>query len=322
MKKRLSLMISGAAFALAGALGGGPAAAETFYWVSHGSPTDPVWTYFLDGANRWAEDTGNEVNTSFHNGDVSSHQEAIRAAIASNADGIVTSTPDPGALVQVTEEAHARGIPVIAFNTPDENADYDADVGGNNVEYGTAWANYMVDNGLVEEGDFVWMPVEVPGATYGVQLEEGISSVFEPMNIEWEVTDASLDQAQVLSRMTDYLGANQDSVDAIIGLGDLVTGNIKQVFDRVGVEPGAIPVVGWGNSLETARAVNEGYVNAAQWQSPLATSYMALSMAAMATGGIEPGFDITVGDLYEAEGAQRYIDLMSDGDSGEGSNDE
>ena len=39
---------------------------KTFYWISHGSPADPVWTYFLAGAKQWAKDTGNTVNTSFH----------------------------------------------------------------------------------------------------------------------------------------------------------------------------------------------------------------------------------------------------------------
>ena len=35
------------------------------------------------------------------------------------------------------------------------------------------------------------MPVEVPGATYGVLEEQGVASVFEPMNITWEITDAT-----------------------------------------------------------------------------------------------------------------------------------
>ena len=61
---------------------------RVFYWISHGSPADPVWTFFLDGANQWAADTGNTVNTSFHSGDVPSQQEAVRAAIAAGAAGI------------------------------------------------------------------------------------------------------------------------------------------------------------------------------------------------------------------------------------------
>ncbi|HEY9348452.1 MAG TPA: substrate-binding domain-containing protein, partial [Inquilinus sp.] len=257
MFRRLSLLLCGVLLALAA-----PAAAQakTFYWISHGSPADPVWTYFLAGAKQWAADTGQTVNTSFHNGDVPSHQEAVRAAIAAKADGIVTTSPDPGSLVAVVKEAKAAGIPIINFNTPDPTAGFDAYVGGDNTTFGRNWAQYLVDKGLVKSGDFVWLPVEVPGATYGVQEEEGISSVLKPLGVTWEVTDNTLDQAEVISRMVDYLTANRTKIKAIIGLGDLVTGSIKRVIDQVGVKPGEIPVVGWGNSLDTTQEVLTGYV--------------------------------------------------------------
>ncbi len=284
---------------------------KVYYWVSHGSPADPVWTYFLAGAEQWAADTGNEVRTSFHSGDVPSHQEAIRAAIAAGANGIVTSSPDPGSLVEVVAEARAAGIPVININTPDDTVDFNAYVGGDNVTFGAAWAQYLVDNGLVKSGDFVWMPVEVPGATYGVQEEEGIASVFEPLGITWEVTEATLDQAEIITRMSDYLTANREKITAIIGMGDLVMGSIKRVFDQVGIAPGEIPVVGWGNSLDTTQEVLTGYVNAAQWQDPQATSYVGLSLAAMASAGIPPGFDVITGALYEADTAQIYDDILA-----------
>ncbi len=287
------------------------AEAKTFYWISHGSPADPVWTYFLAGARQWQEDTGHKVNTSFHNGDVASHQEAVRAAIATGADGIVTSSPDPGSLVEVAKEANEANIPIINMNTPDPTASFDAYVGGDLVGIGRQWAQYLVDKGLVQSGDFVWLPVEVPGATYGVQEEQGVASVFEPLGIAWEVTDATLDQAEAIARMVDYMTANIDNIDAIIGLGDLVTGSIKRVFDQCGIAPGEIPVVGWGNSLDTTREVLAGYVNAAQWQDPHATSYVALSLAAMAASGIPAGFDVITGVLYEADKAQLYDDILS-----------
>ena len=225
--------------------------AKTFYWISHGSPADPVWTYFLAGAEAWAKDTGQTVKTSFHNGDVPSQQEAIRAAIAAKADAIVTTSPDPGSLVDVVKEARAAGIPVVNFNTPDAKVNFNAYVGGDLAVVGKGWAQYLVDHGLVKSGDFVWLPVEVPGASYGVEEEKAIATVFKPLNITWEVTDNTLDQANVISRMSDYLTANRKKIKAIIGLGDLVTGSIKRVFDQVGVKPGEIPVVGWGNSRDT-----------------------------------------------------------------------
>ena len=308
MLKKLTMLLAGGLMALAIPA---VAQAKTFYWISHGGPADPVWTYFLAGAKQWAADTGQTVNTSFHNGDVPSQQEAIRAAIAAKADAIVTTSPDPGSLVDVVKEARAAGIPVINFNTPDAKVNFNAYVGADLSVVGKGWAQYMVDHAGLKSGDFVWMPVEIPGASYGVEEEKGIATIFKPLGITWEVTEATLDQAEVISRMSDYLTANRAKIKAIIGLGDLVTGSIKRVFDQVGVKPGEIPVVGWGNSLDTTQEVLTGYVNAAQWQDPQATSYLALSLANMATDGIPPGFDIITGALYEKDTAQLYDNIMS-----------
>jgi simple sugar transport system substrate-binding protein len=309
---RRTLLLAPAALALtAGLAAAQEAEPRTFYWISHGSPADPVWTYFLQGAESWAADTGQEVNTSFHSGDVPAHQEAIRTAIAAGADGICTTSPDPGSLTEVVAEAAAAGIPTLNFNTSDPAVDFDAYVGGNLEEVGRQWAQYLVDNGHVQEGDFVWMPVEVPGASYGVEEEKGVASVFEPLGVTWEVTEATLDQAEVITRMTDYVTANRDTIAAVIGLGDMVTGSVQRVWDQVGLAPGDIPVVGWGNSVDTSQAVLAGYVEAAMWQDPQATSYTCLSLANMQASGIPVGFDVTVGTLYTAENAQTYDDIMS-----------
>jgi len=284
---------------------------KTFYWVSHGDPADPVWTYFLDGANQWSSDTGMAVNTSFHSNDVASQQEAVRSAIAAGAAGIVTTVPDPGSMTELVGEAQAAGIPIVNINTPDPSAGFDSYVGTNNEVVGQRWAQYLVDGGYVSEGDFVWMPVEVPGATYGVDEERGIASVFEPLGIEWEVTDATYEQATVIDEMVNYLTANKDRISAMIGLGDLVTGSVQRVWDQVGVGAGEIPVVGWGNSVDTAQEILDGYVLAGMWQDPQLTSYVGLSLAAAEAAGYPVGFDVLVGALYEKDTAQTYLDIMS-----------
>jgi simple sugar transport system substrate-binding protein len=281
------------------------------YWISHGSPADPVWIYYLAGANQWAKDTGIDVRTSFHSGDVPSQQEAIRSAIAAKAKAIITTTPDPGSLNKVIADAHAAGIPVIIINTDDKASGRDAYVGNDLVDLGRRWAQYLVDKGYVKAGSFVWMPVEVPGASYGVLETKGIDGVFKPLGINYEVSGLNtLDQAEVISRMADYVTANRNKITAIITLGDLVTGSIKRVFDQVGVAAGAIPAVGWGNSLDTANEVLKGYVKAAMWADPQAMSYLGLSMGLMASSGIKPGFDLTLGSMYEANRAQYYATIM------------
>jgi len=46
-------------------------------------------------------------------------------------------------------------------------------------------------------------------------------------------------------------------------------------------------------------------------QDPQATSYMALSIAAMAAGKIPPGFNIITGALYEKDKAAIYDKILS-----------
>ena len=211
----------------------------------------------------------------------------------------------------MVKEARAANIPVINFNTPDAKPNFNAYVGTDLLAVGKGWAQYLVDHKLVKSGDFVWMPVEVPGASYGVEEEKGIASVFKPLNITWEITETTLDQAEVISRMSDYLTAHKTKINAVIGLGDLAMGSIKRVFDQVGVKAGDIPVVGWGDSLDTTQEVKDGYVNAAQWQDPQATSYMALSMAALAASGTPVGFNVTTGALYDKSQADVYAKILA-----------
>lgn len=310
MRKFLLWGFVALAFVLFVNVGAGLAEAEkTFYWISHGSEGDPIWIYAIQGAEKAAKELGVKLNTSFHHNDLATHKEAFMAAIAAGADGIATSSPEVGALQEEVALAKSRGIPVIFFNTDDVATGRDAYVGANTVRAGQLWASYLVDNGLIKEGDFVWMPVEVPGATYQVEGMTGAASVLEPLGIKYEVFDAKYDPAESISNMTDYLTAHGDKVDAMIGLGDMVTGNTQRVFEALGWEPGKIPVVGWGNSPETANAVKEGYVNAAVWQYPDSQGYMPIVLLHMATEGMAIGYNIFSIAMYDQSNVETYIEL-------------
>jgi simple sugar transport system substrate-binding protein len=315
MLKKTVLLLLVVGLALAFSLPGATRAQDAkpiFYWISHGSPSDPIWVLSQQGAQLAAKDFGVEVRTSFHSNDVAKHKEAFQSAIAAKASGIASTSPDPKSLIEEVKAAHAAGIPVILFNSDDPDTGRDAYIGASVYEVGIAWAKYLVDKGLVKQGDFVWMPVEVPGATYQVDETRGIASVFDPLGIKYEVFDAKYEQSQALSNMVDYLTANKDKIKAIIGLGDLVTGSIQRAFAQVGIKPGTIPVVGWGNSLETALAVKAGYVNAGMWQYPNSQSYLSISMLYLATHGVPPSFNIITMALYDQSTVDIYIKQLEE----------
>jgi simple sugar transport system substrate-binding protein len=283
--------------------------APNYYWVSHGSEGDPIWIFAINGANAAADLVGAKLNASFHHGDIASEKEAIKAAIAAGADGIAVSSPEAGILTEEVALAKEKGIPVVFFNADDPATGRDAYVGANLQQVGAMWAQYLVDNELVKSGDKVWLPVEVPGATYGAEETKGIASVFDPLGIEYEVFDAKYDPVETLQNMVDYLTAHGDKIDAMIGLGDMVTGYTQKAFDSVGWEPGHIPVVGWGNSLDTANAVKAGYVNAAMWQYPDSQGFMPIILLEMAREDMAIGYDVQTFGLYTKDNVDRYIEL-------------
>ncbi len=173
MKRFLRFLLFSVLFlAAAGALFA--AKKPVFYWISHGSEGDPIWVFALQGATSAAKSLNVDLRASFHHQDIASHKEAFKAAIAAKADGIATSSPEVGVLTDEVKLAHKQGIPVVFFNTDDPATGRDAYVGADLYVVGRTWASYLVDNKLVKKGDRVWMPVEVPGATYGAEETKGM----------------------------------------------------------------------------------------------------------------------------------------------------
>lgn len=286
------------------------AAKPVFYWISHGAAGDPIWVLAVNGANAAAKDLGVTVRTSFHNNDVASQVEAINGAIAAGAKGIATTSPQPGVLKKLVAKATARGIPVITLNSDDSATARIAYVGADLTAAGKIWANYLLSNKLVKSGDKVWLPVEAAGASYQVLETQGIGSVFRPRGIKFEVFNAGGDPAKSQAAMQDYLTAKGKGIAAMIGLGDQVTSNTPTVFKAVGWKPGRIPVVGWGNTLSTAQAVQKGYINAGLWQYPDSQGYLPIVLLRMLSEGRGAGYDITTLALYDRKNVAKYIKFL------------
>jgi len=309
MKRFLRFLLFSVLFlAAAGVLFAAPKK-PVFYWISHGSEGDPIWVFAFQGATSAAKTLNVDLRASFHHQDIASHKEAFKAAIAAKADGIATSSPEVGVLTEEVKLAHKQGIPVVFFNTDDPATGRDAYVGADLYVVGRTWASYLVDNKLVKKGDRVWMPVEVPGATYGAEETKGIASIFDPLGVKYEVFDAKYDPIETLNNMVDYLTAHGNEIKAMIGLGDMLTGFTQKAFQRVGWKAGKIPVVGWGNSSDTANATKAGFVNAGMWQFPDAQGYMPIYMLNEAHQGKAINYTVYTFGLYTRDNADRFIKL-------------
>jgi simple sugar transport system substrate-binding protein len=292
----------------------GPAAAQSnpknIYLISHGSESDPFWIEWNRGVKAACEKLRAKCNVSFHSNNVASQKEAINAAIAAKADAIATTSAEPKLWNAEVAAAKKAGIPTIFFNSDDPASGRYAYVGANLQQAGVIWARYLVDNKLVKAGDKVFLPVEAAGATYQVLETKGIASVFEPLGIKYQVLEVGSDPATLIARMTEYLTANRD-VKAIIGLGDLVTAHSRAALTNVGSKPGVIPVVGWGNTKETADAVVAGYVLAGLWQFPFDQGYLPVVMGDRLAKASGKGYDVVTLEVYDKTSVQDILKGMA-----------
>lgn len=307
---KLGLSIAAVLFLGASSISHAQEEQKVFYLLSHGGPSDAFWIDWNAGAEKACGQLGVKCNISFSGGDMAAQKEAFNSALAAKPDGIATTSAQPGLWNEEVAAAKKAGIPIIFFNTDDKATGRQAYVGADLTEAGAVWARYLVDNGMVEKGDKVFLPVEVPGASYQQLETEGIASVFDPLGIEYDVFDAGTDPAGIIAKMTDYIVANQPP--AIIALGDSVAASIKRVFDGAGVAPGSIPVVGWGNSREAAEQVRDGYINAAAWQFPSAQGFMPVALLNLAASGEPIGYDIHTFSLYDAESVDPILKLYAE----------
>lgn len=282
---------------------------KTFYLLSHGGPSDAFWLDWNAGATKACEKLAATCNISFSGGDMAAQKEAFNSAIAAKPDGIGTTSAQPGLWTEEVKAAKAAGIPIVFFNTDDPATGRQAYVGADLRQAGVTWAKFLVDNKMVKEGDKVFLPVEVPGASYQQLETEGIASVFDPLNISYDVVDAGTDPAGIIAKMSDYMVANNPP--AIIALGDSVAAAVRKVFDNNGVKAGSVPVVGWGNSKETAEAVRDGYVNAAAWQFPSAQGFMPVALLDLAASGEPIGYDIQTFSLYDQSSVDPILNLYN-----------
>ena len=282
---------------------------KVFYLLSHGGASDPFWIDWNAGATSACDQLGVDCRISFSGGDMAAQKEAFNSALAAHPDGIGTTSAQPGLWNEEVAAAKTAGIPIVFFNTDDPATGRQAYVGADLTQAGVAWARYLVDHELVKAGDKVFMPVEVPGASYQQLETEGIASVFDPLGITYDVVDAGVDPAGVIAKMADYMVANKPT--ALIALGDLVAASVKRVFDQAGVAPGSVAVVGWGNSKEAAEQVRDGYMLAAAWQFPSAQGFMPVALLKLAADGEPIGYDVYTFALYDKTSVQPILDLYN-----------
>ena len=188
-------------------------AKKTFYLLSHGGPSDAFWLDWNAGATKACEqlnvDLQDLLQRRRHGGAEGGVQLGDRRQARRHRHHLGAARPvDRGGEGGQGRRHSDRLLQHRRLATGRQ-----AYVGADLKQAGVIWAKYLVDNKLVKQGDKVFLPVEVPGASYQQLETEGIASVFDPLGIKYDVVDAGTDPAGIIAKMTRLYARQQSAGD-------------------------------------------------------------------------------------------------------------
>lgn len=261
-----------------------PAEGMYFRLVTHGGD-DPFWAVVQQGMLDAAKELGCQVDIDLAGSDLALQQKRFAEAVAQKPDGIALVINDDTAWDKPVEEALAAGIPVIGIN----NDDSQGPAGNKRLCYigqSEERAGYMIGLRLFQEAKekgidlakaHVAMPVEVPGANYGVVRSNGIKRAAAEFGItSFEIIDGGgLEMTTMEQRETSYLLAHPETT-FMIGLGGIATDRLTDSLKAAGKEPGEVIAGGFDTTAATLNGLREGYITATIDQQQYLQGYYAV----------------------------------------------
>ncbi len=202
-----------------------------------------------------AKEAGAEVNVQNANGDVETQIEQIRYLIDKDMDAIVIVGVDSTRLKEVVEEAHAKGIVVVAYDRMLRDAGPDLYVSFDNRRVGELMAEAFVKTGGVETVFMLSGPTEDNNV---LDVNEGFQDVCAQNGIA--ISDIFYTQGWRPENAYDFLAQHPsipDEVDALMcGNDSIATSVVRYLAERR--RAGQIPVTGQDADLEACQRIVQG----------------------------------------------------------------
>jgi len=262
-------------------VGGAPSAPEyTFYFVSHGGPSDPFWATVIKGEQEASKLLN--VRVVFSSPEKYSIQtlvDLLNSAIAARPNGIILSIADYTALDKPARSAIAQGIPVIAVNCYDprpegERIPYMSYVGQNEYDSGYILAKYLLNKGYkpkrvligIHEPGLVTLELRAKGIT------DAITQAYPGTPVE--KLDITTDPTKAAEVFKNYLTAHPDT-DVIFTLGPLGSHPALQVLREMKLT-GKIHLLTHDVDDIVLNAIQAGELDAAVSQQPFAQGFLSV----------------------------------------------
>lgn len=260
--------------------------------------------------------------------------ELIEQATSTNPDGLAVAITDPAALEGAIQKSLDKGIPVVAFNTPDmradgEKIDYVTYVGTNLYLDGLHMAQYILEKaeaGAVPAPERVLCANPDAGHSGLISRCQGMIDGMAEAGVETEVLTTAWDPSQARNILGSYLARNSD-INYIFGPAGDQGPTIWSVADELGRTPNVadganadLTVVTTDASSQHVSGVQQGRILASTSQGFWLQGYEPMSWLYWKVHyGFEPSDDILTGpSIIDSANVAQWDSLLRNvfGDEG------
>jgi len=215
--------------------------------------------------------------------DVEAQIKILEQTIAEKPDAIVIVATDYNKLVEPVERAKEEGIKIITMDSGINSDVSECFIATDNIEAGRKAADELVK--LLDEDAVVAIIGHVQGTKTAIDREKGVREGLAKHNIKKIYGPYFSDGlSEKASRITKELIAAKPEIKGIVGLNEGSTVGVARALKEMGLS-GRIKLVGFDNSFDEIKLIEEGVIQATVVQNPFNMGYRAIEMAVKSLKG-------------------------------------
>jgi len=245
------------------------------------------WDVVKDGIAVAASEFGVQVKVT---GPESKSEETVEEQIAilektvaEKPDAIVIVAADYNKLVEPVERAKKAGIKIITMDSGLNSDISECFIATDNIEAGRKAADELAK--LLDEDAEIAIIGHVQGTMTAIDREKGVREGLDKYNIKKihgpYFSDGLPEKAY---QITKELILEKPEIKGIIGLNEGSTVGVAKALKEMGLG-GVIKLVGFDNSFDEIKLIEEGIIHATVVQNPFNMGYRAIEMAVKSLKG-------------------------------------
>lgn len=211
--------------------------------------------------------------------DIDGQIALVNAAIERKADALIIAPCDYNGLVEVTEKAARKKIPILVINSKLNTNKISSYIATDNVKAGEMAGEKLIS--LAGVSSRIAIINFVQGASNNKEREEGLKSVISRYpKIKVVYMDYVSPDSESASDITKKLMLGDNKINTIIALNSISSIGVADAIEQMGLA-GKVNIIAFDNSQEEIEYLEKGVIQATVTQNPFGMGYLAVKYAVL-----------------------------------------